>query len=539
MAVCWRGTTYCRPTVAAAPSTSSPDFCPAFKARLRRPSEQIRPVAECAGAPYAGGRQWSARLRDLVLGVLPQLPVHDVDLVLVALEQLRALELEGRGEAVVLDGEALAKVVDVGLDKGGLRDLKPVELGGLSIRLELVKEEGGHLGLGKHVGQLGARRGPACLNGVRHHLVLVGRDNRHQLCGVRVAEVLDLLGGDVLALSQLEDVLLPVDDGQRAVRVPPANVARVQPSVLTEHLGRRVGVLVVSDKVDGALGEDLATGGHAIRRVIHLGHVHQLDVLRRHRRPHAAGAVLTRQRQRGVRAVLGHAVALEHLGAHGGDEELVHVGGERRGAREDHAHLAAQRLAHRPEEEAQARAAPPILGRTILELHRIPKESSDDGGLRLDGAHHLVVHALEDTGHADEEGRLERRHVLQNQLDVARIEANAPAAAQDGVLDHRLENVSEGQVGQVGLLPEIDATAPRGADGDAAVRQAHALRVACGPGCVHDDGDGIGLRDGRRRQRLVALEQHCVEVGHGDAGANERVGVSIRSLQLLHLDDDL
>jgi len=45
--------------------------------------------------------------------------------------------------------------------------------------------------------------------------VSVDVELRHRLAPD--VDVLDLLGGDVLALRQLEDVLLPVDDHQRAV----------------------------------------------------------------------------------------------------------------------------------------------------------------------------------------------------------------------------------------------------------------------------------------------------------------------------------
>lgn len=58
--------------------------------------------------------------------------------------------------------------------------------------------------------------------------------------------VLDLLRHDVLALAQLEDVLLAVDHLERAVRLPLANVAGVVPAVLVDRLRRPDRVLVVA-----------------------------------------------------------------------------------------------------------------------------------------------------------------------------------------------------------------------------------------------------------------------------------------------------
>ncbi len=47
---------------------------------------------------------------------------------------------------------------------------------------------------------------------------------------VRVVLYLETLGGHVLADGKLEDVLLAIDDRQRAVWVPAANVACMEPA---------------------------------------------------------------------------------------------------------------------------------------------------------------------------------------------------------------------------------------------------------------------------------------------------------------------
>ena len=77
-------------------------------------------------------------------------------------------------------------------------------------------------------------------------------DGRQRIC------VFDLLERDVLALRQLEQVLLAVDDLQPALGVKEANVARVQPAVGIERLGCVLLVLVVAFEDVLAADQDLA-----------------------------------------------------------------------------------------------------------------------------------------------------------------------------------------------------------------------------------------------------------------------------------------
>eukprot|EP00967_Tisochrysis_lutea_P049205 scaffold60253_cov29-Tisochrysis_lutea.AAC.2 len=210
------------------------------------------------------------------LGALAELSVHSVDFLAVSRKELRPLQLEGRGEAVILNSESLAEVVDVPLDMHRLRDLKSMQLGGLAACLDLAQYEGGHLGLGEHISSSRPRRRPARVHSVRHHFLHVGSADRNELGGVRVAvdeelrdvcrlseKVLDLFGSNVFSLRELEDVLLAVDNRKRAIGIPPADVASVQPAIFTECLCGRLRVLVVADEVDGAAGENLAARGVA------------------------------------------------------------------------------------------------------------------------------------------------------------------------------------------------------------------------------------------------------------------------------------
>ena len=67
------------------------------------------------------------------------------------------------------------------------------------------------------------------------------------------------------------------------------------------------------------------------------------------------------------------------------------------------------------------------------------------------------------------------------------MEADLTADGEDGVLDHRLEDVRERQVGEVAVGGvELDARAVRGADRDGDLLDAHALWVAGGAARVPD-----------------------------------------------------
>lgn len=66
-----------------------------------------------------------------------------------------------------------------------------------------------------------------------------------QDAGVGEVDVLDALGRDVLALSELEDVLAAIDDLEAAELVDLRNVASRKPPVRVDRLGCLLGVLIV------------------------------------------------------------------------------------------------------------------------------------------------------------------------------------------------------------------------------------------------------------------------------------------------------
>ena len=102
--------------------------------------------------------------------------------------------------------------------------------------------------------------------GDKHRVQRVAVDEHLGDIGALEVHVLDLLGRDVLALAQLEDVLLAVDNAQVSVHVPQPNVAAVQPLIRINDLRGLRGVLVVPWEHVGAAVAHLAPAlaGHAL-----------------------------------------------------------------------------------------------------------------------------------------------------------------------------------------------------------------------------------------------------------------------------------
>lgn len=92
-------------------------------------------------------------------------------------------------------------------------------------------------------------------------------------------DVLQLLGGNVLSLGQLEDVLLAVDDGEASTVVNESNVASSEPALRVDCLPGVLLVLEVALEDSVSTDADLsAREGLIGRAVVHLGHIHQLDL---------------------------------------------------------------------------------------------------------------------------------------------------------------------------------------------------------------------------------------------------------------------
>ena len=170
--------------------------------------------------------------------------VHPVDVRLERGPGLGSLQLERRGEEPVLDAEQLRVEVH------SLDLLEPLEARAFAHREHALVNHLRHGRVRAEPLEVTARWVPA-FRGPRQENLLVrhdhGDERRHQRVAVDEAlrdklasrvDVLNLLGRDVLALRQLEDVLLAVDDLEPAAGQPQADVARVQPPLVVDDLVR-------------------------------------------------------------------------------------------------------------------------------------------------------------------------------------------------------------------------------------------------------------------------------------------------------------
>ena len=178
-------------------------------------------------------------------------------------------ELHGGGDEVVVDSPGARD----GEDALGDLEVRQARVGGE--RAERVEEEGSDLGQRAELGGRG-REGRRCLAAVRPcgsgegacaggeggaggEGLEAGDDEGddeglgagavdHDLGdeGAVGEDGLEELGGDVLALGELEHVFPAVDDGERAVGVGDADVARVEPAVGVPRGGGELRAAVVA-----------------------------------------------------------------------------------------------------------------------------------------------------------------------------------------------------------------------------------------------------------------------------------------------------
>jgi len=142
--------------------------------------------------------------------------------------------------------------------------------------------------------------------------------------------VFDLLGSNVLALGKLEDVLLAVDDLERAVGLDLADIARVEPAVGVNGLARLLRLLVVALADRRAANADLTAGvGLVLCSVVHLGHIHELELDARQGATNVAGRVIAGDSDADGRTGLGLTVAFVDLAAKGNAKQVEHLGRDR------------------------------------------------------------------------------------------------------------------------------------------------------------------------------------------------------------------
>mmetsp|Transcript_5041 Transcript_5041/g.16231 ORF Transcript_5041/g.16231 Transcript_5041/m.16231 type:complete len:372 (-) Transcript_5041:71-1186(-) len=311
----------------------------------------------------------------LVLAARPgrgRLDVALVDLRLVARDDLAPLELAHRREQLVLRRPELGDEDDLS------RDLKLGKLALLALGGDVLEHGGDHLGVladgteiarhaerGRELHERALVWADEC-DAVRHRGERVHHRQRRVLR--RLEHVLNLGEGDVLALLQLDKVLLAIDDHQVALGRVLADVACAKVAlavdrhelvaVLRHHVRVRRGRV---DEVAVAharpADEDLAAGHANLLLVLVRVHVAallpvaQLDARGHLRWPDLRRGVVAREGDARGRARLGEAVALPHAALEDGLHKLLHLRAEGRRAGHHQLHVAAEQLLHLFEDE--------------------------------------------------------------------------------------------------------------------------------------------------------------------------------------------
>mmetsp|Transcript_10244 Transcript_10244/g.21034 ORF Transcript_10244/g.21034 Transcript_10244/m.21034 type:complete len:485 (-) Transcript_10244:734-2188(-) len=469
----------------------------------------------------------SSRSHDSLLSLLGggllvvDLLVQPVNHLLVLQLELGAAELEGRGEEVLVDREPLSEVIHRGLEGDLLGELEGAELGGLAACDHVVEDHLLHL---RVLDPVRHRPCPAVLLRPRlHHLDVWGDDDDDKVL-VRVAvhprlqrplgrpdRDLHRLRRHVLALSELEDILLAVHNRQRAVRVPHADVSRVEPAVgVLGLLGILLVLVVALEDVLSAqahlsarhrlaceLGVELALERDLrlelfLRCGVLVGALVGVCVLQLHLQArdgpaNVAALVVAHRHHDGSGAILRHAVPLQHRAVEHSLEEMVKVRGERSSARSEETDAASEFGLDLLEEEGVV-DEPGLVGG-----HAPVVEDLGKAALLLNALCDLVEHPRVDARHAGHDCGAKHGNVFSDELpDVAAEEANG-GAHQDGADLHAgLERVREREEGDVDVVITDELHVGRLVEEGrrrcqhVLVREDYALRVARRSRRVHD-----------------------------------------------------
>mmetsp|Transcript_36624 Transcript_36624/g.87407 ORF Transcript_36624/g.87407 Transcript_36624/m.87407 type:complete len:371 (+) Transcript_36624:69-1181(+) len=366
--------------------------------------------------------------------------IHLPDLTREVIPELRPFQFERWRHESALRREYVRVEVD------RLRSLEAVQATGLRKPLHLPQDllpqlvPPAQLGQRRVCGVGDVRRGP------RPRRLLVGNHDRDEVCLERVAvherlpneerlvyHVLDLLGGHVLSLGQLKDILLPIDDLKLSLGRPKPDVARVKPSLVIDRLSGLLLVLVVplehgrpSDTNLASTPAGLAVVGGVCAQVSHLGHVDEdhLDALVRS--PDVSDARdVVRVPDRRRRAALRLAVSLHDRHAEQAAEENHDVRAERRRARH-HAPDAveSQRPLDLVEEEPVPNRVcqPSLVEAPRLDSEGCPEHLLRESALRRHARLDLVVNLVEHPRDHRDDSRAARDDVLDEEERVAPVE---------------------------------------------------------------------------------------------------------------------
>lgn len=288
----------------------------------------------------------------------------------------------------------------------------------------------------------------AGLLGVAVH---VRRRDQSSAAGVHI---LNPLGGDVLALGKLENVLLAIDNLDTAEAVNLGNVTGVEPAVSLKSLLGLLLVLVVFAEDARTPKEKLAAGARLIvYRVLEVGNRLQANLDTGGRGSDGSESEVLAELESRNGVGFGETVALAKRVSKRGTQELVHVGVQH-GAAAEHgvAPLEAERSADLGGPDAVVEnvgvgsGARRLLHVGLLGLDHVAGESTLDA-LGLDcGSSQSRVELVEQARHGHEGGGVEELHVVDKPGNVSVEITNAGADSEGGHIDQPAVDVGEGEV---------------------------------------------------------------------------------------------
>ncbi len=270
-------------------------------------------------------------------------------------------------------------------------------------------------------------------------------------------DILQPLGGDVLALRELEHVLDAVDDLESAARVHGRNVPRPEPPVREHGLGRLGFVAVVPAEEAGAADEELAPRLRCVRgAVFHVWDVHQADLEGWGDGAAIADAEVADVLAEAMRVGFGEAVALDEVVAERCAEEGVECGIQRSGAA-DHVFCVLEAegggdfAAPQPVVEGVGVCGSGRVGglhSSCLCVYDVSGEGACDAGFLDCGGADGAAEAVVEAGNRGEGGGFQSLDIVHQGEDIAFEIAHAAASPEGAVFDHAAVDVREGEVGK-------------------------------------------------------------------------------------------
>lgn len=409
------------------------------------------------------------------------------------------------------------------------------------------------------------------LAGIRSKVHRVDTEHSHQarLLGLAVhkghgeevaaaeVDVLDALGGNVLALRELEHVLLAVDDLEAAHAVHLDDVAGVEPPVGLDRLGRLLGVAVVLLEDDGTAHEQLAAGvGLVLNGVLVVGDGLDAELDRGARGADVAGGEIAGHLDGTDGVGLGHAETLNEVVAKGGAEELVDVGVEL-GGTADHGASARETNTLEDlggpdlvvEEVLVGGLARRKLHAGLLGLNDTAREGTLEALLLNRGGLDGRVDAVEETGHRHETSWAQELNILHKLGDVTVEVTDAGAFSESSLVSHATIDMRKGKIRQMDVASRdaLVGTSSRDTGNTVGVGDKDTLGVTSGTRGVVDGQNILGLgrahwAAGAGTQRLHALHGEDLKANLGGRSVQERqLGVAghLTGIEGVQGDDEL